>query len=236
MQNSLESTLRQLVKEAVREALLEARDSFEFASRQERPTPKVETNHEVASESGERLIDSREVSKMLAVSVATVERLTSSGAIPSIKIGNLRRFSISALTQWIHDAESKGKGRKTTDQTKRVALPKDTKPVKQPSKQNAKQGRLEPSFDKSKLALSSSTDSEGHKQTNPFRQLLAEIGVKYADVHPITNGQIRRIAEVDVETCHGWLYLNRPLPEEALSKLRRHFLQVAKQRTSSTSD
>ncbi len=236
MQDTLEFTLRRLVKDAVKEALLEVRESFEFASRQERPTPKVEKNQAVDSESNERLIDSREASKMLAVSVATIERLNRSGAIPSIKIGNLRRYSISALKQWIHDSESTGKGRMTTDETKRVAPPKDTKPVEQPSKVSAKQSRPQPAFDASKLALSSTRDDENHKHTNPFRKLLAEIGVKYADVHPITNGQIMRIAEVDVATCHGWLYLNQPLPEEALSKLRRHFLQVAKQRTSSTSD
>ncbi len=34
MQDSLESTIRKLVKDAVREALLEVRESFEFASRQ----------------------------------------------------------------------------------------------------------------------------------------------------------------------------------------------------------
>ncbi len=227
MQDSLESTIRKLVKDAVREALLEARDSFEFASRQAQPTPKVEKSHEIDSESGERLIDSREASKMLAVSVATVERLTSSGAIPSIKIGNLRRFSISALKQWIHDAESKGKGRTTTDQTERVAPPKDAKPSKQSSKVSAKQSRPQPAFDASKLALSNTTDKEGRKQTNPFRQLLAEIGVRYVDVHPITNGEIRRIAEVDVATCHGWMYLGRPLPQEALNKLKKHFLKLA---------
>ncbi len=114
MQDSLESTLRQLVKEAVKEALLEARDSFEFASRQAQPTPKVEKYHEVDSESGERLIDSREASKMLAVSVATIERLNRSGAIPSIKIGNLRRYSIDALKQWIHNSQSTGESRTTT--------------------------------------------------------------------------------------------------------------------------
>ncbi len=226
MQDSLECTLRRLVKEAVREALLQAKDSFELASRQEQPTHKVETNHEIDSESGERLIDSREASKMLAVSVATIERLNRSGAIPSIKIGNLRRYSVVALKQWIHDSQSTGEGRTTTGETKHAPT-KDAKLSKQSSKVNSKQNRLEPAFEASKLALSNTTDKEGRKQTNPFRQLLAEIGVRYVDVHPITNGEIRRIAEVDVATCHGWMYLGRPLPEEALNKLKKHFLKLA---------
>ncbi len=32
-----------------------------------------------------------------------------------------------------------------------------------------------------------------------------------------------RIAEVDTPVLHGWMYLNRELPVEALQKLRDHF-------------
>lgn len=42
-------------------------------------------------------------------------------------------------------------------------------------------------------------------------------------VGPVTNGELKRIAEVDIPAMHGWLYLGRELPEAALEKLRRHF-------------
>ncbi|MFN6130942.1 MAG: helix-turn-helix domain-containing protein [Planctomycetota bacterium] len=42
--------------------------------------------------------DRHQAAKWLGVSVATVERLTRSGAIPSVKLGRLRRYRRSDLT------------------------------------------------------------------------------------------------------------------------------------------
>jgi hypothetical protein len=53
--------------------------------------------------------------------------------------------------------------------------------------------------------------------------LLKEIGVDPDVVGPLTNGELRRIADVDVATFHGWMHLGREIPEEALDRLRRHF-------------
>ena len=53
--------------------------------------------------------------------------------------------------------------------------------------------------------------------------MLKEIGVDRTSLPALTNGDLRRIAEVDIPTMHGWLYLNRELPTEAMEKLRRHF-------------
>jgi excisionase family DNA binding protein len=41
---------------------------------------------------GDVLINSRGAAEILACSVPTVERLTKSGAIPSVKVGRLRRY------------------------------------------------------------------------------------------------------------------------------------------------
>lgn len=46
---------------------------------------------------GDVLLDSVGAAALLACSVPTVERLTRSGAIPSLKYGRLRRYSRSAL-------------------------------------------------------------------------------------------------------------------------------------------
>jgi hypothetical protein len=61
------------------------------------------------------------------------------------------------------------------------------------------------------------------EKSSPFRLLLEEIGMDQDDLGPLTNGELRRIAQVDLPTFHGWMYLGRKMPEEALEKLRRHF-------------
>jgi hypothetical protein len=58
---------------------------------------------------------------------------------------------------------------------------------------------------------------------------LSEIGVDHDDLPVITNGNLMRIAEVDIPTLHGWKYLHRPLPEAAEEKLRAHFRQYRKE-------
>ena len=46
---------------------------------------------------GDVLLDSLGAAALLACSVPTIERLTKSGAIPSLKYGRLRRYSRTAL-------------------------------------------------------------------------------------------------------------------------------------------
>jgi len=52
---------------------------------------------------------------------------------------------------------------------------------------------------------------------------LEEIGVDRDELGPLTNGELMQIAEVDLPTFHGWMYLGKGMPEEALEKLRKHF-------------
>ena len=40
----------------------------------------------------------------------------------------------------------------------------------------------------------------------------------------MTNGEIGRIAEVDIPTLHGWMYHNRDMPETAMDKLHEYFV------------
>jgi len=53
--------------------------------------------------------------------------------------------------------------------------------------------------------------------------LLSQNGIDTSKLPPITNGELMRIAEVDIATLHGWNYHNQPLPEEATTKLTNHF-------------
>jgi ABC-type phosphate/phosphonate transport system substrate-binding protein len=69
-------------------------------------------------------------------------------------------------------------------------------------------------------------ESENDDQRNPFAELLAEVGIERSSLPSLTNGELMRICETDLITYHGWMYLNRPLPEEARDKLKKHFIAI----------
>ncbi len=58
-------------------------------------------------------------------------------------------------------------------------------------------------------------ESEDEDRRNPFAELLAEVGIDRSSLPRLTNGELMRISETDIVTYHGWMYLKRPLPEEA---------------------
>jgi excisionase family DNA binding protein len=49
----------------------------------------------------ERLLDSREVTKLLGVHHATLQRMARAGQLPCLKVGKLWRFRVSQLDAWI---------------------------------------------------------------------------------------------------------------------------------------
>ncbi len=49
----------------------------------------------------ERLLDAREVAKLLGVHRATLQRMARDGQLPGVKVGKLWRFRISQLDAWI---------------------------------------------------------------------------------------------------------------------------------------
>ena len=71
---------------------------------------------------------------------------------------------------------------------------------------------------------------QSEERISPLFILLSELGIDRSGLPPITNGELMRIAEVDSASMHGWLYLNRPLPEEAMCRLRNHFRSLLKER------
>lgn len=53
----------------------------------------------LAEHDADALVDVHKAAELLHCSVPTVERLTRSGAIPSVKLGRLRRYRRSDLTR-----------------------------------------------------------------------------------------------------------------------------------------
>jgi hypothetical protein len=58
---------------------------------------------------------------------------------------------------------------------------------------------------------------------------MREVGIDRSTLPPVTNGELMRIAEVDMMTMHGWQHLHWPLPEEAANKLKEHFRRAVTQ-------
>jgi len=56
------------------------------------------------------------------------------------------------------------------------------------------------------------------------RQLFAErLKVPVEALPQLTNGDVMRIADVDIPTLHGWVYQRRELPAAAIEKLEQFF-------------
>ena len=52
------------------------------------------------------LLRSHEAAKQLAISPATLNRLTRSGQLPSVRIGSSVRYSVETIQEWIREKES----------------------------------------------------------------------------------------------------------------------------------
>jgi len=40
----------------------------------------------------------------------------------------------------------------------------------------------------------------------------------------MTNGDVMRIADIDIPTLHGWAYHSRAMPDEAMKRLHEYFV------------
>lgn len=55
----------------------------------------------------DKLIDADEAADMLSISTRSLARLVKDGRVPSIRLGNLRRFDPTTLRQWIRSEMEK---------------------------------------------------------------------------------------------------------------------------------
>ncbi len=215
-----ESILRRLIKSVVREVADEVLREYQL----------TESKHSWRdAETEERLLlTPREAAKRLAISDRHLFRLTSEGIIPFVKVGQSKRYSVEAIENWIREAETVGQSNngprksraKTTEPLPATnAKPKETAKTRSTRKTGRIQGKQ-----LQNKAVKSPSNGNNEERISPFRLLLDEIGIDRNEFSEITNGEIRQIAGVDIPTMHGWLYLGRDLPEEALEKLRSHFI------------
>lgn len=227
MSVDLEHALRELLKSVLMEVLRDKSDLL--VSRRSKPS------YEDAP-ADRMLLRTAEAAEQLAISESQLRRLARTGVIPSVRIGGIIRYSSATLQEWIRQSES-------TDAPTRTLLPKQspTRPDRSPAKPPSaprKTTTKKPTPVAKKPILPSQSDRspsksrERRKAENQseqphrsrFSRFVDELGIDEEALPLMTNGDIRRIAEVDIPTMHGWLYLNGGLPEDALAKLRDYLI------------
>ena len=227
MMTVFEEQLRQLLKDVLQEVLAEQLQPYQAT-----PTDRGEQSNA----QDQLLLTTREAAKQLKISERTLYALTSTGKIPRVQVGSCVRYSPQSIQKWIEQTES------TAPAPKKVRLPRPVEdstssaekvpPTVHANKPRLNAPRVVSSKKPKKISIprvrtattkSSKQDNKLEERVSPFSVLLAEMGIDRSRLPPVTNGDLQRIAEVDIATMHGWLYLNRPLPEGALSKLKEHF-------------
>ncbi len=184
------------------------------------------------------LLTPRETAKRLAVSERHLHTLTRSGHLPCVRVGTCVRYNLETIQKWVREAESTEPSNIKTDSSTRTSAAPATKPrtrlqpepklAASKKRRSSTGGRLSVPGRESLKELQPAPkgkpqEVQGEERTSPFSGLLEELGVNRGGLPPITNGELMRIAEVDIATMHGWLYLNRPLPEDAMNRLKEHF-------------
>lgn len=230
MASEIETALKELITAVVKEAIAETRELF------------VQNRTEV-SDGPVQLLTAREAAQRLSISQRYLYTLTRSGVLPCVRIGQSVRYSVATIQNWIRQSESIESPPPRTITTKNLETPKPVEkatPIKkassklrsrtQPRPAEAKvpqKKAITPASPKTRKGKEKAQQSnEDENQRNPFAELLAEIGIDRSSLPPLTNGELMRISETNIVTYHGWMYLNRPFPEEAREKLKKHFLAI----------
>lgn len=233
MTGEIETVFKELVRTIFKEALAEINLDLSQGRF---------TNH-AEDKSQSLLLNSRDAAEALSISEPHLSRLTRSGIIPHVRVGKCLRYSVEALENWIRQSESKESASAITITTQKLEKSKPVErvtpvsktstklrsktPLKPVEAKEPKKKTITPASPKTRQEKQKAQrGTEDQNQRNPFAELLAEIGLDRSSLPLFTNGELMRISETNIVTYHGWMYLNRPFPEEAREKLKKHFLAI----------
>lgn len=238
MTDDLESVLRQLLKNVVREVATDLMEEWRAFARQQLPqsTPA----------NGSFLLTPRDTAKRLAISERHLHALTRSGQLSCVRVGKCVRYNVETIQKWVHESESAVRPSTTKTHASRevsAALkPEATESPRLKRKHAAGQKKRGPIRERTPVTERGAPKgpqpvSKGRPQKvqseeriSPLSILLSELGIDRSSLPSITNGDLMRITGVDIATMHGWTYLNRSLPEEAMRRLKNHFHCLLKER------
>lgn len=231
MAGDLDRAIREIVRDAVRDALEELLP--------QRLNQIQHTSVPATDKESRMLLNARETAKRLAISERHLFQMTADGVFPCVRLGRVVRYNVETVKQRIQDAEAgsaeKPKGMSAAKEAPADAINtaasklrsrRSTSAAPMPAKTSQRETRKGNSKSRRPAARERDRPNDGEDRPSPFRLLLQEIGVDRNDLGPLTNGDLIRIAEVDSVAMHGWMHLGRPLPEDALEKLRQHFRKL----------
>lgn len=204
-----------------------------------RPRPFFEASRGEYGQQGPEafLLKAREAAQRLAISERYLYQLTSSGEVPCVRVGKLVRYSVETLRKWIKDRESaehpplprKAQPELPAVQPHQAMVPRAVskrrstrrkKPVSAPDP-SAVQDSTKTVSDRSR------SDAESAERSSRLSQFLKGKGITLSKVPSLTNGELMQIAGVDLIQWHGWQYLGKALPDEAMERLTHHFQRLA---------
>ena len=236
MTGDLETVLKQLLKNVVREVATDLMEESKGFARHQAPQSTPTDGF---------LLTPRETAKRLAISERHLFQLTRSGQLPCVRVGKCVRYNVETIQKWVREAEStEQRSTPKTDASKQAPAPKPeatSSPRRKPSRTTG-QTQRGPAREKAPVPKKRSPkvrhavsnvrpqEVQSEERISPLTVLLSEIGIEGSSLPPITNGDLMRIAEVDIAIMHGWQYLNKPLPDEATNRLKNHFRSLVTER------
>jgi excisionase family DNA binding protein len=231
MAAGLESALKQMLREVLAEVASDFMQEWKATNRN--PPSSAPADHNL-------LLTARETAKRLAISERHLHGLTKAGQIPSVRVGNAVRYNVETIRDWIRKAEAterpvrskssepnqvsaKAERRRTPQRKTKVAERQERRGTGSKDASRSNQVKLKVPRPK----VNDEPQVESEERISPLSVLLNELGIDRSSLPPLTNGDLMRFAEVDIATMHGWKYLGRSLPEEAMNKLTNQLRRLA---------
>ncbi|QEG37729.1 helix-turn-helix domain-containing protein [Bythopirellula goksoeyrii] len=169
-----------------------------------------------------KLYTGDEVADLLGVSRRHVHSLTKNGKLPSVRLGTRVRYRQSTLAEWLAQQEAtpqQARHERTTSNVRKTTSASKSRTVKELArKSNAKADCSSKSNPRGKPQQA---DNSAKEFVGGLQILARSLGVDYESLPRMTNGDIRRIADVEIAILHGWQYLGRELPPEALENVTK---------------
>lgn len=236
MTDDLETVLKQLLKNVVREVAADLMEESKASARHQAPQSTPTDGF---------LLTPGETAKRLAISERHLFQLTRSGQLPCVRVGKCVRYNVETIQKWVREAEStEQRSTPKRDASIQAPAPKPeaTSSPRRNPRRTTRQTHRGPAREKAPVPEKRSPkvrhpvsngrpqEVQSEERISPLSVLLSELGIDRSSLPQITNGDLMRIAEVDIATMHGWQYLNKSLPEEAMNRLKNYFRRLVTER------
>jgi len=156
------------------------------------------------------MVSRLQASELLQLSTRTIDNLKREGLMPQpVRIGRAVRWNRAELVAWV-DA-----GCPDCNESKLKSKIAEASVIRTRQNRSSKQDSPSSQGRKLKQKTRRVTREKPSKLDTPFHKYLISIGLDCTKLPAFTNGQIRKLAELDLPSIHGWLHKGRELPARA---------------------